>query len=147
MDATPQVVRPRAARRALFAALALAVAIGAAADVWYAATPRSSSASPLAAIPPARGIAVLPFDNLGEADQAYFAAGMTEEVTSQLSKISALRVMSRSAVARFKDPAAQLADMTRELNIGAVLAGSVRHDGSHVRVTVQLLAAPSGEVR
>jgi hypothetical protein len=55
--------------------------------------------------------------------------------------------MSRNAVARFKDPAAHLAEMTRELNIGAVLAGSVRHDGTHVRVSVQLLAAPSGEVR
>ena len=70
---------------------------------------------------------------------------MTEEVTLQIAKISALRVMSRNAVARFKDPLAQLAEMTRELKIGAVLAGSVRHAGSQVRVSVQLLAAPSGE--
>ena len=75
----------------------------------------------------------------------YFAAGVTEEVTLQIAKISALRVMSRNAVARFKNPSAQLAEMTRELNIGAVLAGSVRHAGSQVRVSVQLLAAPSGE--
>jgi TolB-like protein len=89
---------------------------------------------------------VLPFDNLGEADRDYFAAGVTEEVTLQLAKIRALRVMSRNAVARFKDPTAQLAEMTRELNIGAVLAGTVRHAGSQVRVNVQLLASPSGEV-
>jgi len=148
-DVAPQVVRPRSGpRRALFAALALAtVAIVVATGIWYAGKPRSSNTASLVAIPPARGIAVLPFENLGEADQAYFTVGMTEEVTSQLSKISALRVMSRNAVARFKDPAAQLAEMTRELNIGAVLAGSVRHDGTHVRVSVQLLAAPSGEVR
>ena len=53
--------------------------------------------------------------------------------------------MSRAAVARFKDPAAQLSDMARDLGIGAVLTGSVRHAGSQVRVGVQLLAAPSGE--
>ena len=51
-----------------------------------------------------RGIAVLPFENLAGAEQAYFAAGLTEEVTLQIAKISALRVMSSNAVARFKDP-------------------------------------------
>jgi eukaryotic-like serine/threonine-protein kinase len=90
-DVAPQVVRPRSGpRRALFAALALATAaIVVATGIWYAGKPRSSNTASLVAIPPARGIAVLPFDNLGEADQAYFTAGMTEEVTSQLSKISA----------------------------------------------------------
>ena len=96
-------------------------------------------------MPQARGIAVLPFENLGDADQAYFAAGVTEEVTLQLAKVSSLRVMSRAAVLRFKDPAAQLSDMARDLGIGAVLTGSVRHAGSQVRVGVQLLSAPSGE--
>jgi len=145
--AAPQIVRPRSrSHQALFAALTLVTLAAVAGGVWYAARVRSAN-PPVVAIPTARGIAVLPFDNLGQPDQAYFTAGMTEEVTSQLSKISALRVMSRNAVARFKDPPAQLAEMTRELNIGAVLAGSVRHDGSNVRVSVQLLAAPSGEVR
>jgi serine/threonine protein kinase/TolB-like protein/Tfp pilus assembly protein PilF len=102
---------------------------------------------PPAAITPqqARGIAVLPFENLGTADQAYFAAGITEEVTLQIAKIAALRVMSRAAVARFKGGAAELPAMTRELGIGAVLTGSVRHADNRVRVGVQLLAAPSGE--
>ena len=147
VDVAPPVVRSGSGlRRGTVAMLALAaVSIVVATGIWYSMKARSGTSS-LVAIPPARGIAVLPFDNLGGPDQSYFTTGMTEEVTSQLSKISALRVMSRSAVARFKDPAAQLAEMTRELNIGAVLAGSVRHDGSHVRVSVQLLAAPSGEV-
>jgi serine/threonine-protein kinase len=127
-------------------AIAALAGFGVAAAVWYARTPRQSTTAPTAAVQAARGIAVLPFENLGEADDAYFAAGVTEEVTLQIAKISALRVMSRNAVARFKDPSAQLPDMTRELNIGAVLAGSVRHAGSQVRVSVQLLAAPSGEM-
>ena len=88
---------------------------------------------------------MLPFANLGEADHAYFAAGVTEEVTLQLAKVSALRVIGRNAVAQFTNPAAQLQDMARELGIGAVLTGSVRHAGSQVRVGVQLLAAPGGE--
>ncbi len=136
--------RPRvSARLVVFAAVGI-LAIGTATYYWLAA--RSSPTSPAAAAPQqAHGIAVLPFENLGEAGQAYFAAGVTEEVTLHLAKIGALRVMSRSAVARFKDPAAQLAEMTRELKIGAILTGSVRHAGSQVRVGVQLLAAPSGE--
>ena len=128
------------------AAVAAVAVIGVAGAIWLSRTPRSSSNLPTAASPQrAHGIAVLPFDNLGEADQAYFAAGVAEEVTLHLAKVSALRVMSRNAVARFKDPSAQLAEMTRELNIGAVLTGSVRHAGSQVRVGVQLLAAPGGE--
>ena len=111
--------------------------------VWYWRGARSGP--PPMGSSQARGIAVLPFENLGAAEQAYFAAGVTEEVTLQLAKVSALRVIGRSAVARFKDPAAQLQDMVRDLGIGAVVTGSVRHAGSQVRVGVQLLAAPSGE--
>jgi len=92
-----------------------------------------------------KSIAVLPFENLGAADQAYFAAGVTEEVTLQLAKLRSLRVMSRNAVARFASGAAALPAMTRELGVGAVLTGTVRYSGEHVRVGVQLLAAPSGE--
>jgi serine/threonine protein kinase/tetratricopeptide (TPR) repeat protein len=138
--------RPVPRRMPVSFSVAAVAVIGAAGVIWYSGTPRSSSNLPAAASPQrAHGIAVLPFDNLGEADQAYFAAGVTEEVTLHLAKVSALRVMSRNAVARFKDPSAQLAEMTRELNIGAVLTGSVRHAGSQVRVGVQLLAAPGGE--
>jgi hypothetical protein len=75
----------------------VAPAIVVATGIWYAGKSRSSNTASLVAIPLARGIAVLPFENIGEADQAYFTVGMTEEVTSQLSKISALRVMSRNA--------------------------------------------------
>jgi TolB-like protein/Flp pilus assembly protein TadD len=101
-------------------------------------TPAAVAAAP-------RGIAVLPFENLGSNDQEYFAAGVTEEVTLQLAKIRALRVMSRAAVARFTKGAADLPAITRELNVGSVLTGTIRHDRARVRVGVQLLAAPSGE--
>ena len=138
----------RSVRRArLWPKVALAAALvvlGGAAYLALRPAGREANAAAAAVAKP-RGIAVLPFDNLGSADRAYFAAGLTEEVTLQLAKISALRVMSRSAVARFKGGAAELPAMTRELGIAAVLAGSVRYDGEQVRIVIQLLAAPGGE--
>jgi TolB-like protein len=135
---------PRHRRRiALLAALGTIALVGVSVG-WVALGNRPASA-PNATSSSPRGIAVLPFENLGDADQAYFAAGVTEEITLQIAKISALRVMSRPAVARFQNPMAELGAMTRELGIGAVLTGSVRHAGDRVRVGVQLLAAPSGE--
>ena len=141
-DTAPLTRRRTGALAAVAAAAVLAVgAIGA-----WTLRDRPATTPPAAASSPSpRGIAVLPFENLGAADQAYFAAGVTEEVTLQIAKISALRVMSLAAVARFKDPTAELPAMARELGIGAVLAGSVRHADNRVRVGVQLLAAPSGE--
>ena len=135
-------------RRRVFVAVVIAAGVIAVMVAgWFALRGRSTtpgSAAVAAAAAP-RGIAVLPFENLAAPDQAYFAAGVTEEVTWQLAKMRALRVMSRAAVARFKEPLSELAAMTRELGVGAVLTGSVRHADGRVRVGVQLLAAPSGE--
>ena len=138
----PQQIRRPRRRLALIAALGTVAVVGASVG-WVALRDRPVSTSNVPSLP--RGIAVLPFDNLGGPDKAYFAAGVTEEVTLQIGKIGALRVMSRPAVARFQNPMAELPAMTRELGIGAVLAGSVRHANDRVRVGVQLLAAPSGE--
>jgi TolB-like protein/tetratricopeptide (TPR) repeat protein len=135
--------RPIPVRRVAVAAFAI-ITIAGMAGVWYWLG-RGAVSPAATAVAQRRGVAVLPFENLGDVDQAYFAAGVTEEVTLQLAKVSTLRVMSRVAVSRFKDPAAQLPDMARDLGIGAVLTGSVRHSGSQVRVGVQLLAAPGGE--
>jgi TolB-like protein/tRNA A-37 threonylcarbamoyl transferase component Bud32 len=145
VTATPPA-SPRALSR--YVAAVIAVVLLSAVAGWRLT--RSSSTDSAASLPAAaalapRGIAVLPFENLGGPDHEYFAAGVTEEVTLQIAKISALRVMSRAAVARFKGGAAELPAMTRELRIGAVLTGSVRHADNRVRVGVQLLEAPSGE--
>jgi TolB-like protein/Tfp pilus assembly protein PilF len=88
----------------------------------------------------------LPFENISKGGEAYFAAGMTEEVTSQLSKLGGLRVVSRTAVAQFKDPRSQLAAMSAELGVGSVVAGTVREDGKRVRVNVELIDTKSGQV-
>ena len=145
-DAPAAAVPARARRYAIvgFACVAIAIAVMTGWMVWTART-TGVTPSPAVTAEGPRGIAVLPFENLGGGDQAFFAAGVTEEVTLQLAKISALRVISRNAVARFKGGAADLPAMARELKIGAILTGSVRHAGDQVRVGVQLIAAPSGE--
>ena len=91
---------------------------------------------------PIRSIAVLPLENLsGDPAQEYFADGMTEELTTDLGKISALRVISRTSAIRYKGTKKSLADIARELNVDAVVEGTVARSGSHLRITANLLQA------
>jgi TolB-like protein/Flp pilus assembly protein TadD len=117
---------------------------------WIAS--RRPAAQPLAAPATASAdhspvVAVLPFENISGGDQDYFAQGMTQEVRSQLSKLSALRVVGSSAVAQIKDPRNHLAALVKDLGVGSVVAGTVREQGSRVRVSVELVDAQSGHVR
>ena len=93
-----------------------------------------------------RLLAVLPFENISGNGEGYFAAGMTQEVTSQLSKLSALRVIGRTAVAQFKEPRSQLSVLAKELGIGSAVTGTVREDGARVRVNVDLIDAQTGQL-
>ena len=91
-------------------------------------------------------IAVLPFDNLSPlAENAYFAAGIHEDVLSALSKVQALKVISRTSVMRFADTNKSLPDIARELGAAHILEGSVRRSGNQVRITVQLIDASTDE--
>ena len=117
---------------------------------WWAIGQRARIAAFFAVSKPAantpRLLAVLPFENITrDGTPGYFGAGMTEEVMSQLSKVNALRVVSRAAVAKFKDVRTDLAAMTSELGIGSVVTGSVREDAGRVRVNVELVDARSGQ--
>jgi len=87
-----------------------------------------------------KSLAVLPLSSLsGEPDQEYFADGMTEELTTDLGKISALRVISRTSAMQYKGTKKSLADIARELNVDAVVEGTVARSGSHLRITANLL--------
>ncbi len=89
-------------------------------------------------------IAVLPLENLsGDPEQEYFVDGMTETLITELSKISALTVISRQSVMQFKDTDEPLPEIARELNVDAVVEGSALHIGERVRITVQLIEAAS----
>jgi len=91
---------------------------------------------------PIDSIAVLPLENLsGDPEQDFFADGMTEVLISNIAQISSLRVISRKSVMRYKRTEKSLPEIAKELNVDAVLEGSVMRAGDKVRITVQLIQA------
>jgi len=89
-------------------------------------------------------LAVLPLQNLtGDPSQDYFADGMTEELITDLGKIAALRVISRTSVMQYKKTNKSLPQIAKELNVDGVIEGSVARAGNRVRVTAQLIQASS----
>jgi TolB-like protein/Tfp pilus assembly protein PilF len=89
-----------------------------------------------------QSVAVLPLENLSDdPEQEYFADGMTEALISGLSKISALRVISRTSVMHYKGTKATLPEIARELNVDGVVEGSVQRVGERVKITAQLIRA------
>jgi serine/threonine-protein kinase len=102
-------------------------------------------------IPPASGairaIAVLPFRNVSrDPAQEYFADGMTEAIISDLARIRALRVISRTSAMQYKGTTLSLPEIARELNVDAVLEGSALLLGNRVRLSVQLISARTDEM-
>jgi TolB-like protein/DNA-binding winged helix-turn-helix (wHTH) protein/Tfp pilus assembly protein PilF len=94
------------------------------------------------ALPKIQSIAVLPLENLsGDKEQEYFADGMTDELITNLSKIGTLRVTSRTSVMRYKGTQKPLPEIGRELNVDAVVEGTVMRAGNRVRITAQLVRA------
>lgn len=92
-----------------------------------------------------RSIAVLPLDNFsGDPNQQYFVDGMTDELTTDLASISALRVISRSSVMQYQGPHRPPApEIARVLNVDGLVEGSVIRIGDRVRITAQLIDAPA----
>ena len=89
-----------------------------------------------------RSVAVLPLENLsGDASQDYFADGMTDQLIATLGQISALRVISRTSVMGYKGARKPLPQIARELNVDAVIEGSIMRSGGRVRITAQLIDA------
>jgi len=87
-----------------------------------------------------RSLAVLPLESLSsDASQDYFADGMTDELISDLGQISALRVISRTSVMAYKHTRKSLPQIARELNVDAVVEGTVLRSGDKVRITAQLI--------
>jgi len=111
----------------------------AAGDAGGAATASGTSATPERRV---TSIAVLPLENLsGDPAQEYFSDGMTEELISSLAQVRALRIISRTSVMRYKGQRKAIPEIARELNVDAVVEGSVRRAGERVRITAQLIEA------
>src|SRR3990172_1879345 len=107
-----------------------------------------SKPAPLKKGPPSDRVAVLPFLNISP-DQAdeYFADGLTEELISAVSQITGLRVIARTSVMRYKGANKPIAEISRELNVGRILEGSVRKAGDKIRISVQFIETVNEEPR
>jgi TolB-like protein/DNA-binding winged helix-turn-helix (wHTH) protein/Tfp pilus assembly protein PilF len=134
----PPTARQSKTRAALALTLLILAATGSAFWLVRAVSRPTNAASPL------RSIAVLPLDNLsGDPSQEYFADGMTEQLITDLAKVNALRVISRTSVMRYKGTKKGLPQIAKELNVEAIVEGSVMRSGQRVRITAQLLHAPT----
>ena len=103
-------------------------------------------ATPAPQAAPDRSIAVLPFENLSaEAENAFFAAGVHEDVLTYLSRVSELRVISRSSVLQYAQRESSVKKIAGELGVSYVVEGSVRRAENRVRVTAQLIDARTDE--
>jgi serine/threonine-protein kinase len=103
---------------------------------------RSKGASDVALL---RSTAVLPFADLSpDHSDAYFSEGLAEELTTALARIPGLRVAARSSAFQFRDAAIDVREVSRRLNVGTVLEGSVRRQGNRIKVSAQLVNASDG---
>ena len=103
------------------------------------------SERPALPLPDKPSLAVLPFDNLsGDPEQGYFADGIVEDITTALSKVSALFVIARNSSFAYRGKAVDIRQVGRELGVRYVLEGSVRRAGERMRITGQLIDAQSG---
>ncbi len=136
---TPDTASPRTRRRRNVIALVAASAIMSTAAGFFL-LPR------VAAHKLDKSIAVLPFENLSdEKENAYFADGIQDDVLTNLSKISDLRVISRTSVMQYRGRPTNLRDIGKALGVSNILEGSVRRSGNKVRVNVQLIDANTDE--
>jgi class 3 adenylate cyclase/TolB-like protein len=136
----------RARRRWPWAAAAAAVLLAAGAGWWMLGSQSGSvDAGSLAELQARPGVAVLPFDNLSpDAEQSYFATGLTEELTAQLAHFTNIRVIARNSASRFGGGSHDLREVSQALNARYIVEGSVRRDDDRVRVTAQLIDGETG---
>jgi adenylate cyclase len=98
------------------------------------------------AAPRGPSVCVLPFVNMsGDPEQEYFSDGVSEDIITDLSKVSALSVVARNTAFTFKGKPVKVTDIARELKISHVLEGSVRKAGGRVRITAQLIDGAAGD--
>ncbi|WOS66009.1 adenylate/guanylate cyclase domain-containing protein [Sinorhizobium fredii] len=109
------------------------------------ATSEPATSRPTTELPPKLSIAVLPFANMsGDAEQEYFADGISEDIITSLSKLPQLFVIARNSSFTFKGKNVHVQEVGRNLGVRYVLEGSVRKSGNRVRITAQLIDAASG---
>ncbi len=139
--ASPSAVKTRARRRRVAAFMAIFVA------AVVATQAAQNYRSKAAAAAPPRSIAVLPFTNeSNDKDQEYFSAGMTDELMGALAALKQLRVAARASSYAVKSQGTDIKKMGHALDVDAVLEGTVRKAGDHVRVSVDLVNVANGGI-
>jgi adenylate cyclase len=116
-------------------------------QVFRIAPPQTAGAAQAGppAVPHKPSIAVLPFTNMsGDAEQEYFSDGITEDLITDLSKISGLFIIARNSSFAYKRRSVKVQEIGRDLGVRFVLEGSIRKVGNRVRITAQLIDAGSG---
>src|SRR5262249_32017209 len=127
--------------RRIGSAIAALVIIVVAAGGWWMWSERDKQASP----PPPLSIVVLPFENLSkDADQDYFVDGVTDDLTTDLSRISGSFVIARTTAFTYRGKPVDVKQLGRDLGVRYVLEGSVRRSGNQVHVNVQLIDTATG---
>jgi adenylate cyclase len=125
--------------RGSLVAVALLALLGGGVSVWQLIS------RPLSPLPHKLSIAVLPFVNMGgDPEQEYFSDGMTEDLITDLAKLSGLFVIARNSVFTYKGKAVKPEQVSRELGVQYMLEGSVRKANDRVRITAQLIDATTG---
>jgi TolB-like protein/DNA-binding winged helix-turn-helix (wHTH) protein len=137
-DKVPKTVPlARRRKRQLLIACGSTIVFVAAGWAWIAATH---------ARPQFGSIAVLPLRDLsGQPESEFFADGITDQLITELAKIGSLRVISRTSVMHYKSSPKRLREIARELNVGAIVEGSVVRAGNRTRITAQLINAATDE--
>ena len=152
-DVSPDEVIPQWSKRK-FAVLIVSVAVIAAGLLAFQFLRQKSTSTTLVATAPTpavapilpviseKSIAVLPFENLSsDKENAYFAEGIQDEILTRLSKIAALKVISRTSTSHFASSPQNLPEIARQLGVANILEGSVQKAGNAVHITVQLIRA------
>jgi len=115
------------------------------ASVESLAAPTRPATRSVRSAPGRVSICVLPFQNMsGDAEQEYFSDGISEDITTDLSKVSALEVVARNTAFTFKAKAIDVGEIARSLGVTHILEGSVRKAGNSVRITAQLIDGATG---
>lgn len=124
----------RAIRPVLLGGMAL---VGLAAVLWGARLTRQPSSAPVI-----RSVAVLPLENLShDPSQDYFAEAMTDELITSLAKVRELRVISRTSTMKYRRTSKSIGEIAHELNVDAIIEGTIFRSGSEVHITAQLVRA------
>lgn len=145
--ATPEPITKRFHRRGKAARTAVGLLLGGsvvlafvfATEGWWRSHLDNDAA-------PIRSLAVLPFEDYSaNANEAYFAAGMTEALIGELSRIGSLKVISRTSIMQYANTTKSLPEIATELGVDAIVEGSVQRAGNQVRITAQLIEAATDD--